>query len=610
MNLAESSSESAIVFNPIDTKTSLFYVPSENINSDNIKILSDKLGAKGWDVISKSSLGIHSLQELVTLIDQSPLRPKDAQLVASMASSHLCPLMWSGRDQETLVVAVRLEGQSSFTRDSEEVHSTLTELLNFTFSSQRPQSRVKLLILSKDDYDQLAKHEILMSPDARRTFRHEYTETDVGARVRDLILAKAIKTRSSDIHIEPNSSVEGSNYLIRFRIDGVLRPESQTLSHEKACAVIASIKTKAEMDIANKIHPQDGRLSFDQQDLERFPQLRGKSCRVATVPTIGGESVVIRILTTPQVESLTLDRLGFPPSILKQSRELLMTPAGIVLMTGPTGSGKTTTLYSFLQSLNDGTKKILTIEQPVEMPISGLTQTEVAPEIGRDFKTLLKSALRLDPDVILIGEIRDNDTAATALQAANTGHLVFATLHTNSAIAALARLRELGLEASQIVDTVRAVYAQRLVRTCCPSCTEQYDARDEINTLLQLPDTHKLHSSVMLAKPKQDKDSDCQDCEGTGYKGRQIVTELWRMTPAERDIINGGARAEKQIQAESIRVQKFIPLAIRGLEVALSRRTSLREVLLNVTDVETLREMKLQARNFIIQKLNLSEDLS
>jgi general secretion pathway protein E len=374
--------------------------------------------------------------------------------------------------------------------------------------------------------------------------------------------------------------------------------------------VIAAIKTKADMDIADKMRPQDGQLEFDEHDLERYPYLRGYGCRIATVPAMGGESAVIRILKTPRIESLTLDRLGFPPAVLSQSRELLMTPSGIVLMTGPTGSGKTTTLYSFLQSLNDGSRNILTIEQPVEMRIPGLTQTQVAPEIGRDFQTLLRSALRLDPDVILIGEIRDPETAATALQASNTGHLVFATLHTNSAIATIARLRELGLETSQIVDNVRAVYAQRLVRTCCPSCTEQYEAQEEINALLRLPDPHKLTSPILLARPKSASDNECDDCEGSGYVGRQIVTELWRMTSAERDVINSGTRAEKDIQAESIRQQKFIPLAIRGLEVALDRRTSLREVLLNVADTESLREMKFLARNFIIKKLKLPEELS
>jgi general secretion pathway protein E len=518
--------------------------------------------------------------------------------------------MWSGKGSASLVVAVRLNSNSSFTRDPEAIHTTLTDLLNFTFNPQKPQERVQLLVLAADEYDQLAKHDLLMNPEKRRIFRHQYTDTAVGAEIRDTIIAKAIQSRASDIHIQPYRSSDGTQYRVRFRVDGELRSESQGLSYERASAVIASIKTKADMDIADKMRPQDGQLEFDDHDLERYPYLRGYSCRIATVPAIGGESAVIRILKTPRIESLTLDRLGLPASILNQSKELLMTPSGIVLMTGPTGSGKTTTLYSFLQTLNDGSKNILTIEQPVEMRIPGLTQTQVAPEVGRDFQTLLKSALRLDPDVILIGEIRDGETAATALQAANTGHLVFATLHTNSAIAALARLRELGLETSQIVDNVRAVYAQRLVRTCCSSCTEQYDGRDEINTLLRLPDPQKLSSPVMLARPKNSSDSECDDCEGSGYVGRQIVTELWRMTSAERDIINSGIRAEKEIQAESIRQQRFIPLAIRGLEVALDRRTSLREVLLNVADTETFREMKFLARNFIVRKLKLPEELS
>jgi general secretion pathway protein E len=604
------SSDSEIVFEPASNQDTMFHVPSGSIHNTGIAPLSDELQKKGWSVASKNSLGVHSLQELVGLIDQNPLRPKDAQLLSPMTPHHLYPLMWNGKGNASLVVAVRLHNNSSFTRDPETIHTALTDLLNFTFSPQKPQERVQLLVLSADEYDQLAKHDMVMSSETRRIFRHQYTDTAVGAEIRDTIIAKAIQSRASDIHIQPYRSPDGTQYRIRFRVDGELRSESQGLSYERASAVIAAIKTKADMDIADKMRPQDGQLEFDDQDLERYPYLRGYSCRIATVPAIGGESAVIRILKTPRIESLTLDRLGFPASILSQSKELLLTPSGIVLMTGPTGSGKTTTLYSFLQTLNDGSKNILTIEQPVEMRIPGLTQTQVVSDIGRDFQTLLKSALRLDPDVILIGEIRDGETATTALQAANTGHLVFATLHTNSAIAALARLRELGLETSQIVDNVRAVYAQRLVRTCCPSCTEQYDGRDEINNLLRLPDPQKLISPVMLARPKNSSDSECDDCEGSGYVGRQIVTELWRMTSAERDIINSGTRAEKDIQAESIRHQKFIPLAIRGLEVALDQRTSLREVLLNVADTETFRDMKFLVRNFIIRKLKLSDELS
>jgi general secretion pathway protein E len=606
----EVPSDSEVVFEPSLTEQNMFTVPLANAHHAGIQTLTDQLRAKGWNTTSKQALGVHTIQELVGIIDSNPLRPKDAQLLGSLSPFKLCPLMWSNQDKGNLIIGVRLQQKGSFTRDPEQTDAALTDLLSFTFNPQKPHERVQLIVLSADEYDQVAKHDLLMHPEARRVFRHQYTDTAVGAEIRDTIVAKAVQARASDIHIQPYQGEHGARYRVRFRIDGVLRTESGDLSYERGSSVIAAIKTKADMDIADKMRPQDGQLEFDEHDLERYPYLRGYGCRIATVPAMGGESAVIRILKTPRIESLTLDRLGFPPAVLSQSRELLMTPSGIVLMTGPTGSGKTTTLYSFLQSLNDGSRNILTIEQPVEMRIPGLTQTQVAPEIGRDFQTLLRSALRLDPDVILIGEIRDPETAATALQASNTGHLVFATLHTNSAIATIARLRELGLETSQIVDNVRAVYAQRLVRTCCPSCTEQYEAQEEINALLRLPDPHKLTSPILLARPKSASDNECDDCEGSGYVGRQIVTELWRMTSAERDVINSGTRAEKDIQAESIRQQKFIPLAIRGLEVALDRRTSLREVLLNVADTESLREMKFLARNFIIKKLKLPEELS
>ena len=600
-------SDSSIDFKPLENHSLMFAVPSNQLGAINQQQFARELSEIGWNTCTKSELGAHSLSELVQQIDVMPLSEKHAQLIAPLLRNGVCPLMWNAADQQ-LIVAVRMQTDEHFVRTPESVHNSLTEVLSFTFNPQRPEDATRLLILSNEEYDRIARHDLLTHSETRRIFCHQYSSTAVGAEIRDSIIAQAVQSRASDIHIEPFGTESGILYRVRYRIDGVLRDTNKNLSFERGASLVTSIKTKAEMDIADRLRPGDGQIEFEDTDYARYPYLRGHTCRVSTVPTTSGESAVVRVLRTPRIQSLTLDSIGFPATILQQSKELLMTPNGIILMTGPTGSGKTTTLYAMLQSLNDGSRKIYTIEQPVEMTIPGLTQTQVAAEVGRDFKTLLKTALRQDPDVILIGEIRDRETAETAVQAANTGHLVFATVHTNSAIATLARLKELGLESSRIVDNLRGVYAQRLIRTCCPNCTEFYDGKDELNALLKLPEPQQLRAPIELARPKADADPDCNDCEGSGYVGRQIVTELWRMTAAERDLLNNGAFSERDILATSIKKQHFIPLAIRGIELALELRTSLKEVLHNVAHVEAIREVNLLARSFMLKKLKLPED--
>jgi general secretion pathway protein E len=512
--------------------------------------------------------------------------------------------MWSEEGEKKLVIAVRLTDQSGFIREIGSIRYTLQEQLHFSFNGQRPEQISKLLVLTAEDYDQIAHSELLSSRAARHTFMHQYNALAMGAEIRDSIIAQAVERRASDIHIEPiPGDGEAVSYRVRYRIDGKLQDAGHPLTGDRGFSLVTAIKTKAEMDIADRLRPAGGQISFDSQDLSKHPFLKGYNCRVSTVPTTIGESAVVRILKTPRIESLKLEMLGLPTSVLQQSKELLMCPNGIILMTGPTGSGKTTTLYAMLQTLNDGTNKIFTIEDPVEMTLAGMVQTQVAAEVGRDFKTLLKTALRQDPDVILIGEIRDRETAETAIQAANTGHLVFATLHTNNAIATVARLKELGLDSSRIADNLRGVYAQRLVRQCCPNCVEKYDATDELNKVLDLPPEHKIIDPIELVRPKEKPDLNCGDCSGSGYFQRQIATELWRITSAERDIINSGKSSERELLATAVKEQRFVPLALRGLELVLQRRTSLSEVLSNVVPIDSLREIKLLAKSLVTKRV-------
>lgn len=601
----QSGSDSSIQFEPIN-ELNMFQVRSNLTGIAAQRELASAMRQHGWMTSLKSEMfKTHSISEVVRLISDTPITDKETNLIHPLLRHQLCPLMWSVEKPTRLIIAVRLNDNSGFARSADHIQGALVDNLSFAFNPRQVSDCIRLVILNDEDFDQLARSELLTSPEARRQFTHQFSNTAVGAEVRDTILAEAVKARASDIHIEPKATDKGVKFTVRYRIDGVLRDAEHELGIEQGMSLITSIKNKGRMDIADRLRPGDGQIEFDEEDFERYSYLRGHNCRISTVPTKIGESCCIRILKTPRIEALSLDRIGFSKAILQHSKDLLDTPSGIILMTGPTGSGKTTTLYALLQSLNDGTRKIYTIEQPVEITMPGLTQTEVNEGVGTDFKTLLRAALRQDPDVILIGEIRDEETAQTAVSASTTGHLVFATLHTKSAIATIPRLREFGLEPSRIVDNLRGVYAQRLVRSCCPNCTERYDGRDELNALLKLPETHQLHGKIELVRPIKNPDKDCGDCAGTGYVGRTVVTELWRMTAAERDMINSGIYSEQRLMALSMEKQRFVPLAIRGLQLALEQKTSIAEILGNVVNREDLREVAGHARYFINKRLNL-----
>jgi general secretion pathway protein E len=338
------------------------------------------------------------------------------------------------------------------------------------------------------------------------------------------IIADAVESKASDIHIEPG--VDG--VAVRYRIDGHLR-EAQILASGLRAAVTSRLKIMAKLDIAERRMPQDGRI--------RVP-VRGVDIdfRVSTIPTVYGESVVMRILDRSRVE-LDLEKLGFDAERIAALETLMDQPNGIVLVTGPTGSGKTTTLYTALKRLNRPDVKVFTVEDPIEYEIARVNQIHVHPEIGLDFPHALRSILRQDPDIIMIGEIRDLETARIAIQASLTGHLVFSTLHTNSAAATVTRLIDMGIENYLLASTVIGILAQRLVRRLCAHCAAPHpNAEQWRRHIEQEIRASRTPRSIKVLKPRG-----CDACHATGFSGRIAIAELMTMNEEERALILSSA---------------------------------------------------------------------
>jgi type IV pilus assembly protein PilB len=343
-------------------------------------------------------------------------------------------------------------------------------------------------------------------------------------RLLNLVLLQAIKDKASDVHFEPFED----EFKMRYRIDGVLYEMIPPPKH-LAMPIVSRVKVMSNLDIAERRMPQDGRI-------ELVVNNSPVDLRVAVLPTMFGESVVLRILDRANVQ-LDLDRVGMRPDDLETFRQLIHKPNGIVVVTGPTGAGKTTTLYAALNELNTPTEKILTVEDPVEYDIDGLVQVQVKADVGLTFAAALRSFLRQDPDIILVGETRDLETAQIAVQASLTGHLVFTTLHTNDAPSSIARLLDLGLEPFLLTATMEGIAAQRLVRMICSRCKEPYDpSEEELMQLQLLPedlDGRQLY-----------RGRGCDYCNHSGYKGRIGLFEIMVLDDEMREMIMQNASTQ------------------------------------------------------------------
>ena len=377
-------------------------------------------------------------------------------------------------------------------------------------------------------------------------------------RLVSLIITNALETRASDIHIEPFEN----RLIVRYRIDGVLH-EIESPPKRQAAAVISRIKIMANLDIAERRLPQDGRIRL---------RIQGKDIdlRVSTVPTMHGESVVMRILDKGGVQ-LNFEKLGFAPDILAKFKEALAQPNGILLVTGPTGSGKTTTLYTALDELNQPDVKILTVEDPVEYQMAGINQIQVKPQIELTFASALRSIVRQDPDIIMIGEIRDLETAEIAVQAALTGHLVLSTLHTNDAPATINRLMDMGVDDYLLTSTLVGVLAQRLVRTLCTHCREPHQMEAAVAKELGFG-----RVSAEL-QPTVYKAVGCTQCSNTGFIGRMCIAEMMPLTEPIRRLIMQKANAGDLRRAALS--EGMLPMYDDGLRKVIAGSTTIEEVL-------------------------------
>ena len=372
-------------------------------------------------------------------------------------------------------------------------------------------------------------------------------------RMVNLIIAEAAEKGASDIHFEPVKTA----LKIRNRIDGIL-VKTMDLPKWVQGAVISRVKIMAKMDIAEKRLPQDGRIGVRIGD-------KNLDLRISTIPTNYGEKIVIRILDSANAE-ISLSAMGFTPSEYETMEDIITRPQGVILVTGPTGSGKTTTLYGILNRIKSETENITTIEDPIEYELSGINQVAVNEKIGLTFPSMLRSLLRQDPDIIMVGEMRDLETASIAVQAALTGHLVFSTIHTNNTAATVSRLRDLGIPSYLIATTIVGIVAQRLVRTICPKCK-----------ISQTPTKRDIQRLGLAPGVPIYKGEGCPNCNGSGYKGRIGIYEIMVFTQPIRDLIATNA-TENEIRQAAIS-RGMITLGQNALEKVVSGVTTLDEVL-------------------------------
>ncbi|TCT20178.1 type II secretion system protein E (GspE) [Thiobaca trueperi] len=376
-------------------------------------------------------------------------------------------------------------------------------------------------------------------------------------RMVNLLIQKAVESRASDIHIEPFADV----LKVRYRVDGILK-EVDAPPVRSTAAVISRVKIMAKLNIAERRLPQDGRIPI---------RIQGKELdlRVSTVPTMFGESVVMRLLDKESVR-FDLDALGFDGTPRERLRIILEQPYGILLVTGPTGSGKSTTLYTALSRLNTEERKIITVEDPVEYQLPGINQIQVKSAIGMTFAGALRAIVRQDPDIIMVGEMRDLETARIAVQSALTGHVVLSTLHTNDAASGVTRLLDMGVEDYLLTSTINGILAQRLVRRLCPHCRESYHA---------LPELAERFASMAGGSTQIDlhRAVGCDECNGTGYRGRLVITEVLLMTDSIRQAVLAHATAT---EIRRIAVTEGMETMYQdGLRKALDGRTTIEEVL-------------------------------
>ena len=387
-------------------------------------------------------------------------------------------------------------------------------------------------------------------------------------RLLDAVIVQGLEAGSSDIHLEPGSEFD----RVRYRIDGVLQ-QAQRIPMERHTALVSCVKLMAGMDIAEKRKPQDGRAQVihDNQKID---------LRVSSLPTVLGEKIVIRVLDS-EANLLRLEDMGFTETNLSLYRTMFRSSYGLILITGPTGSGKTTTLYATLQELNRPERNIITIEDPVEYRMEGVNQVAVNTKIGMTFASGLRSILRQDPNIIMIGEIRDRETAEISIQAALTGHLVFSTLHTNTAAGAITRLLDMGIEPFLVASALRGIVAQRLIRKLCPACKQEYTVDEgmwEWN-LFQDSSSQGKEERETQSRFTLFRQSGCDACRRSGYRGRMAVHEVLPVSMVLKDKIIRHASEQELWNVAKTEFSGLISLEEDGMHKVKEGVTSVQECL-------------------------------
>ena len=483
-------------------------------------------------------------QEIVDLIPESfirerhvmPLRIDEGRLYVATSD----PLDLSVLDDLRLIASMPVIPLLSLERD-------LLAAINTHFDSRRHAEQA----IRDIDAERVANGDSAAEPSAEELSTLASDAPVV--RLVNSVINGAASQGASDIHLEP----QREDMRVRYRVDGMLY-DQMTIPRGHQAAVVSRVKIMGRMNIAERRLPQDGRIALNVHGREY-------DLRVSSMPSIFGEKVVMRLLEKSSMR-LPFEGLGFLPEQQETFEWLLARPYGMILVTGPTGSGKSTTLYAALATINEPHRNIITIEDPVEYQLAGITQTEVNPKVGMTFARGLRTMVRQDPDIIMVGEIRDLETAEIAVQAALTGHLVFSTLHTNDAPGSLVRLGNMGVEAFLISSSVIGVLAQRLVRLICPSCRQFYTPSPEV--LASLTNGHTLPADTMLARG-----AGCQECSYVGYRGRTAIYEVMKVSDAIQEMVlehKSGPALREQARKEGMKTMKESALekAIQGLTTA------------------------------------------
>jgi type IV pilus assembly protein PilB len=469
-----------------------------------------------------------------------PIKKEGEQLVVAMSS----PLNLSVRDQIAMKTGYTIIPVAA-------TPGAIRQAIRYHFDVENVTKQAIVSMRLKEDTSKAAKHKEMEMGRSSRT-----VDAPI-AKLVSSIIRGAIDARASDIHIEP----QASDVKVRYRVDGILRRAIEVPSSAQL-EIVSHIKIMADMDISERRIPQDGHMTVRHDG-------RDYDLRVSSLPAVGGEKIVMRILDK-NASKWSLDAVVPSPDDNKKFRELASNPYGMLLLTGPTGSGKTTTLYSLLQLLNTPERNIVTVEDPVEYRLEGITQVQVRPAAGMTFASALRSIVRQDPDVILVGEIRDLETAEIAVSAALTGHLVLSTLHTNDAAGAISRLLNLGIPGFLVASALLGAVAQRLIRTTCPKCRKAYKpSKDELKWLSAM--TPKARDIQLY------KGTGCNSCYHAGYHGRRSIYEILCISPTIRRMIVDG-KNDDAIKQEALK-QGMKSLRQSGMDAVLSGVTTLDELM-------------------------------